>query len=443
MDKIGLNYKPSMKHCFKRNNNTFNNTCNLQQHLIGLSFKAKQDYFFVNYLVNLKLTNFKEMKMKKLIAAAVAAAVIAPASVMAAGPTLYGKIHMSVDSKDNNGSGQTKHDEWSLNSNSSRIGVKGSEDLGNGMKVGYLIEWNVNMDGDKSNGNSSGKDLSTRNRAVTLSGDWGTALLGKWDTPFKTVGRKLDLFGDQIGDTRNLSKFGTTDNRANNVAAYVTPNMNGFTATVAYVFDAGTCSDGGVGGAACTGDNSDASAWSFNAIYNNGPAMVALAYVDYSDGDATQGGTPSLNRESSSAWRLGGSYKFGDLKVLASYTDMSDQDLTKNKDPDMWTIGAAYTMGNNVIKFQYSDLDDTGLKTCGGGSDKCKDGADMWSIGLDHKMSKRTTVYAAYATTDNDNDSRRTSWKGGHDSEGPGAGVSNSGKGQDADAFSVGIIHKF
>ena len=106
--------------------------------------------------------------MKKLIAAAVAAAVIAPAGAIAAGPTLYGKLHMSLDNLDNNGSSTAgnKYDEWALSSNSSRIGVKGSEDLGNGMKVGYLIEWGISMDGDDS-------ELTQRNRAITLSGDWG------------------------------------------------------------------------------------------------------------------------------------------------------------------------------------------------------------------------------------------------------------------------------
>jgi len=350
--------------------------------------------------------------MKKLIAAAVAVAVIAPASVMAAGPTLYGKIHTSVDYKDNNGSGSanTKYTEWSLNSNSSRIGVKGSEDLGNGMKVGYLIEWSVDMDGD-------GSAFGERNRAVTLSGDWGTALAGKWDTPYKTVGRKLDLFGDSIGDTRNLSKNATTDNRAPNVVAYVTPNMGGFSATLAYVFDY----------VPARADNSDNDAWSVNGIYNNGPILVAAAYSDYSN----------PNGSSATAWRIGGAFSMGDFKVLGSYTDMSDQNLVKNNDPDLWTLGASYKMGSNTIKFQYSELDDSGLKDAAGSS--LKDGADMWSLGLDHAMSKRTTVYAAYASTDNNRDGSRTSWNGGHDGEGKGLGVA----GEKADSFSVGIIHKF
>ena len=383
--------------------------------------------------------------MKKLIAAAVAAAVLAPATVLASGPTLYGKLHLSIDMKDNNGDSQTntKYDETSLNSNTSRIGVKGSEDLGNGMKVGYLIEWVVDMDGD------SGNDLNTMNRGVTLSGDWGTALVGKWDTPFKTVGRKFDLFGDQVGDTRNLTELNI---RATNVAAYVTPNMNGLTATVAYVFDSGYCQ---MGGAACSGDNSDANAWSFNAIYNNGPLMVALGYIDLSDDglatttaatqtvtvtggpfpatfpvDTTAGTTTAaVGTDNATAWNVGASYKFGDFKVVGTYTDYESLDFTKDNDPSVWTLGGAYTMGNNVIKLQYTDRDES--------DSNADDAADMWSIGIDHNMSKRTTVYAAYATTDNDDNSARKSWGGGHDGEGAAA------QGEDADAFSVGIIHKF
>ncbi len=377
--------------------------------------------------------------MKKLIAAAVAAAVIAPASVMAAGPTLYGKIHLSVDSHDNNGSSSagTQYDEWSLQSNSSRVGVKGSEDLGNGMKVGYLIEWGVTMDGNASN-------MTSRNRAVTLSGDWGTALAGKWDTPYKTAGRKVEIFADQIGDMRNIS--GEYDagsiGRADNAVAYVTPNMNGFSATVAYVFDLG---EGNLKtGTEYSDDNSDNSAWSFNAIYNNGPMLVALGYVSAND----DGQVARADLDDTSSWRLGGAYKFGDFKVVASYTDFESLGWTKDNDPSIWSLGATYSMGNNVFKINYADRDDSGLDTCNGsgtgagtGTLKCKDGSDMITVGLDHKMSKRTTVYATYSTMDNDKNANRTVWGGGHGSNG--TARSNGVYNEDADAFSVGIIHKF
>ena len=406
--------------------------------------------------------------MKKLIAAAVAAAVIAPASVMAAGPTLYGKIHSAVEMHDNNGSNLTggtvanngvKYDEWSLNSRASRIGVKGSEDLGNGMKVGYLIEWGVNMTGN--NGNT---DLSERNRAVTLSGDWGTMLWGKWDTPMKTLGRKVDIFGDRIGDNRNLNTFTTLDARAENVVAYVTPNMNGFTATVAYSFDA-VSSERDDNGVQTGGQNSDSNAWSFNAIYNNGPLMAGVAYVDYSEGTfsvpSTQvqpinyptaaangcwNSTTVNNCENESAWRAAGSYKIGDFKILASYTDISNANGLDGADTNIWTLGGTYTMGNNVIKVQYGvrdELDDwkdaTGAKQINSGDET---GADMWSVGLDHKFSKRTTVYAMYSTMSNDDRSNGTSWSV-NSAEGQ-AGSNGAGTSfEDADSFAVGIIHKF
>lgn len=374
--------------------------------------------------------------MKKLIAAAVAAAVIAPASVMAAGPTLYGKLHMSIDNKDNNTSNNdgTKYDEWSLNSNSSRIGVKGSEDLGNGMKVGYLIEWRVGMDGD----DRGDKDWATRNRAVTLSGDWGTALAGKWDTPLKTVGRKFDLFGDRIGEMRNMNSGMKIDLRTNNTVAYVTPNMNGLSATVAYVFDASGADAGDNAkdqGKDTTGDNSDGSAFSFNTIYKNGPLMAALGYTDVSD---TVFGATGMDNQKT--WRLGGSYKFGDIKVVGTYTDVSNAKGNNGKDTNIWQLGAAYTMGNNTVKFQYAERDDfdNWTSTAGARVDESNTGSDMWTVGLDHKMSKRTTVYVVYSDMSNDKAASSIVWSGGHDKEGAAPAAGN-----DADAFSVGIIHKF
>ena len=178
--------------------------------------------------------------MKKLLTTTVSMAIILPALSIAAGPTLYGKIHMAVENNDNHSSGSASYDEWSLTTRGSRIGVKGSEDIGNGLKVGYLMEWQVDMDGD-----NAAEDLKARNRGITLSGNWGTALAGQWDTPMKLLGSKLAVFRDQAGDIRNLgtssvtatsSKIFTIDQRLPNVISYITPNLNGFKSTITYIF---------------------------------------------------------------------------------------------------------------------------------------------------------------------------------------------------------------
>ena len=75
---------------------------------------------------------------KKLLAAAVAASIAVPAAGMAAGPTVYGQAHWSLDYLKND-----DDDSFGVSNNSSRVGVKGSFDLGGGLSAIYLFEWGV------------------------------------------------------------------------------------------------------------------------------------------------------------------------------------------------------------------------------------------------------------------------------------------------------------
>jgi len=379
--------------------------------------------------------------MKKIILATAVAATLMTGSVLAAGPTLYGKIHLSVDKLDNGGSSSTgsQYNEAALNSNASRIGVKGSEDVGNGMKIGYLIEWEVDMTGD-------GRDMNVRNRVVTLSGDWGTFLAGKWDSPMKTLGRKVDLFGDQIGDLRNMTSVNanykgmyqtngaiqTIDQRWDNVIQYSSPVMSGFRATVGYSFDTNT--DDVYRDARDSGDNQDNDAVSFNVIYDNGPIMAGVGYEQTSS-DGLSGLNKMAKYDDQKAWRLAAKYEvMSDLDVIASYTDIDNMAFQKELDTNIYTLGAAYTMGNNKLKLQYAVRDDfDGIN----GPAKNDTGSSMISVGLDHMMSERTTVYAAYSMTDNDKYAGSTPWLVSHDERAVGS------VGDDANAFSVGIIHRF
>ena len=126
---------------------------------------------------------------KKLLVVAVAAAVAAPVTAIA-DVTIYGKLHMSLDyvmSDNQAASGQDKNN-LNVSSNSSRIGFKGSEDLGGGLKGIWQVEQSVNLD-------ESGSQWATRNSFLGVSSGFGDLLLGRHDTPYKVIGRALRALG--------------------------------------------------------------------------------------------------------------------------------------------------------------------------------------------------------------------------------------------------------
>jgi predicted porin len=176
---------------------------------------------------------------KKLLAFAVAAALAAPmvASADSGNVQIGGTLKVSLDSLNGaNVAGTDLTRQWNVSSNSSNIWFKGAEDLGNGLKAVWQLTTFVGM-GATSNVNNQ---WTNGNSFVGLAGGFGTVILGKHDTPFKILGRKLDLFGDQIGDLRNLTNgYGPAgwDIRPDNVLAWITPTYNNFHAAIATVTD--------------------------------------------------------------------------------------------------------------------------------------------------------------------------------------------------------------
>ncbi len=363
---------------------------------------------------------------KKLLAVAIAAA-LAPAAAMAdsGNVTIYGSLHMSVESLDGNSgaAGSTENQrETNVSSNSSYIGFKGTEDLGNGLKAIWQMESLVGM-GDTSTGTGS-NSLTSRNSFLGLSGGFGTALLGKHDTPMKLVGRKADLFSDQIGDSRNLISAGGAgwDLRPDNVIAYISPTMNGMTGAVAYVtnVDAGAA------------EYNSVTALSAMGTYESGPLMLGLGYEKHNLSNLGGG----VNDEK--GLRLVGGYSFGDVKVTALYQKMTDLG-GGNTDRKTWGLGAGYKMGATTLKAQYYNAAD--LTDCAAGVDCGNTGANMVAIGADYSLSKRTTAYVAYAKTNNDSNGTGgasfSAFGGGH-GDNPGTVA-----GKDPSGFAIGMKHAF
>jgi len=351
---------------------------------------------------------------KKLLALAIAAA-LAPVAAMAdsGNVTISGVMHMSVDSLDNGAYRNTN-----ISSNSSKISFAGNEDLGNGLKAVWNVDSYVRLD-------NSGSTLGDGNTYAGLSGGFGTAILGKHDTPMKLLGRKVDLFGDQIGDARNMTNPASAagwDIRPQNVVAYISPNMGGFTGVIAHVTNLADTAATDV-----AGNLSSVTAWSALGTYEAGPMVVGLAYEKHKLNDFAAG----ANNEK--AYRLAGGYNLGDVKLVALYQKVSDI-AGGNQDQKTWGLGAAYKMGATTIKGQYynaSDLTDCGAADCS------QTAAKMLALGVDYSLSKRTTAYVAYAKTNNDNAAAFSAFGGGHGDK-PAIAAGNDPKG-----FSLGMKHTF
>ena len=131
--------------------------------------------------------------MKKLLLAATVATLAMNAAQAA--PTLYGKLNVTLDNIDNNGF--KDESVIKVNSNASRIGVKGEEKLTDNLSAVYLAEWQVNTDGDGTD-TGSGTDLTQRNRFVGIkSNGVATLKVGQYDSYFKTAaGNNQDIFND-------------------------------------------------------------------------------------------------------------------------------------------------------------------------------------------------------------------------------------------------------
>lgn len=161
--------------------------------------------------------------MKKLLlATAISAMGITAAQ---AAPTVYGKLHVSVDNIDKR-QGAGSDNLFQVNSNASRFGVKGEEKLTDNLSAIYLAEWEISTDGDdissvtSTDGKTNGSklDLFQRNRYLGLKYDGvGAVKVGKFDTYVKTSQGKVDYFNDIY--TLDMKTELAGENRVNNVIA--------------------------------------------------------------------------------------------------------------------------------------------------------------------------------------------------------------------------------
>lgn len=347
---------------------------------------------------------------KKLLMAAVGAALVAGPMVSAHAATLYGHFHMSMDRFDNDVT-----EEGLMANNSSRFGIKGDEDFGGGLKGIYQVESGI-FAADEGTG---GFGATLRNTFMGLAGGWGAVKFGRHDTPYKDLGRKLDLFNEQVGDMRNLiGNAGTYDRRVSNMIRYETPNFGGFSATLQ-----NTSNNGGDGSPNTAEKDS-----SLGLNFASGPLFLGAAYFE-----AGNLNTGAADLEDTTGLRLAGSYTFNNIMLGLFWETLSDIGGVSGADRDAMGLVAGLTMGNNKFKFHWLDADSIDNATT-------DNGGDMFAIGVDHSFSKTAMVYFNYALASNDAGGTfaTASGNGGHD---PAALA--TAPGNDATGYSVGYILKF
>lgn len=367
---------------------------------------------------------------KKLLAVAVGTALAAGAFVAQADTTVYGRMHVSLDMYDADGADTAANDFSGLNvsSNSSRLGVKGSHDLGGGLKAIWQIEADVFADEGTGNFNttqtvgSTGGTVNTNNFASRntfggFSGGWGTVVVGKHDTPYKLATGKLDPFSETVGDYNTIvgdvNGANHFDLRTPNTVAYISPNWSGFSAAAAYT---------SFGAQQANGADSQANqGFSIMGMYDQGPLFVSLAYEEHQD---VGGAGSSLDR---SAVKVGAGFTMGAIKVGGVW-ESTDNDAVATGSRDAWWLTGSYAMGNNSFSAAWGQLDD---------SDGADDGSDMWALGWFNKLSKQTSIYVVYADLSNDPAGVNRLGMSGH------GDIVVPAAGGDSSALSIGTIIDF
>ena len=316
---------------------------------------------------------------KKIIALAIAG-LASTAAFAQSNVTIYGRMDLGAAYRTGDSGGvantEGKYEIASGIGSGSRIGFKGVEDLGNGLKAFFQSEFGIGL--DQTSGSSSAT-WTNRNSYVGLAGGFGTVVAGRQDGVRYGIFNTYDPFaGGTIG---NFTQMTIQTDRTDNVIAYISPNFNGFGLVLAY--------SSNIAGPETSANNGDSVSHTIMGTYDNGPISARLDYEEVT--------FPGLNFSKTWVATAAGSYDFGAVKISALI------DQIKNKDAGLkqqaWMIGAKAPIGKFTVK-----------ANIGGVKDKINDDADSlkWALGVDYALSKRTYVYANYGQIKNDDGAART-----------------------------------
>ena len=348
--------------------------------------------------------------MKKLLLAAVVATM--GMSAAQAAPTLYGKVNVSVDSYDDG-----KDDKTEVNSNASRIGVKGEEKLTDQLAAIYQAEWEIDVDG--------GDDVFKK-RNIFAGLKWenlGTLKAGIMDTPFKdAAGGYRDVFNDyahadikemMYGEERVENVIGIeTDPKLMGGVVFALQAQQGESTTETTKYTDGARDSIGDGiSTSISYANKDLGFE--GVIAGNFKSIGDFAAVGISNAPADAirvGGSFDLGKIGATGLYLGAMWQTAEI---SDYTNLEAFSVTPayagdyNKvEENAWLISASYKLANTpwTFKAQYQQAD-TDYAVLGGASGDSS--VDQWGIGADYKLNSQTKLFANAVQREWDNSPKK------------------------------------
>jgi len=409
------------------------------------------------------------MQRKTILALAVGTAFAAPAFAQTTGSTIeiYGRLYPQVTSAEAKGATDPADNEarrLSVDTQNSRIGFRGQEQLGGGLAAIWQIETRVRFDTGANN-----PWAGSRDSFLGLRGNWGTVRFGNFDTVYKNYGAAVGNFfgvssGNFVSSSNVLSEVGVAPGggedgegragqgnatgfhiRAANSIHYETPEFGGFQAGIQYSPDERKGNptrprDPGI----------NAELWSFGAKYEKGPVYASVQYERHNDWfdastnfDAGTGSafgplatTTTDSRDQ--AWRLSGKFAVtpqhrltGDLAQMQwkESGPVGSGEYKRNS----WALGWEASWGGPWrTEITYTQAD---KGTCSVSAGTCStDGLDGKQIaaGVGYAFSKRTLVYAIGAKLTN-----------GTNAAFNGAANLDVNPGADTTQYAVGMSHSF
>jgi predicted porin len=372
--------------------------------------------------------------MKKSLIALAALGAFAGTAMAQSSVTMFGVVDLNVRYVNND---DTTYSLGQDGMSSSRLGFRGVEDLGGGLKASFWLEAAIGPDtgrGSSSFGNGTttvqlpgggsvtneNSFLFQRRSTISLSNQWGELRMGRDYTPQFWNWTAFDPFGTNgVGSATNLAL--ETGNIGGSGGAYGT--LVRANNSVGYILPAGQFGPGLYGQVmVAAGENALGNKmWGGRIGYKAGPFDVAAAYSD----------TDINDNISVTNWNIAGAWDFGRFGKVSGFFSMIEADgFNNNPEQDNWYVGYAIPFGQANFKISWGQADGKNFSSQNGTQDR---GAKQWAIGADYNLSKRTAIYATYSGINNDSGSafRVT------------AQSSVLSRGENSTGFEVGVRHSF